>query len=360
MSLMRDFIKYLSGSVLITLLLLEIISCRKDDNPVKDDEPLIRKEDTLKNYSPTISFEVTGRLLEGRHIDCIEPDYKGNTWIASGQELFHFKNGTLADSYNLNVGIFDISIAGDESLWIATSGCGLGHLTKNGITWFTVANSGIPRDYITNVEVGLDGRVWFSSCAHDYGGVVVYDGKEFDLFTPDNSMLNQHVIGDIGIDHNGAIYVMTLSKVNKTNIYRISGDSWECLGEETGTFYWVTAFTVSPTSIIYLMEDFMLSSSSTDSTKLHVCKNNEWKRLKPDFMNSRLSCFTALKADRRGYCWAVDIEGDSYVLHVYNGSTWEQAPQGSFNSDKTTVIETDFNNNIWIGTAKNGVFILKQ
>lgn len=360
MSLLRDFEKYLMGSIFLILLLLIIITCKKEDVPINDDEPLIRKEDTLKSYSPTVSFDVTGRLLEGKRIDCIEPNYKGNTWIASGQELFHFKNGTLVDSYTLDFSIFDISIAGDETLWIATSGGGLGHLTKDDITWYTKANSGLPRDYITNVEVGLDGRVWFSSGAHDYGGLVVYDGKKFDLFTHDNSMLNQHVIDNIGIDHNGAIYVMTLSTVNKTNIYRITGNSWECLGNENGTFYWVTVVTVSPSSIIYLLEDFMLSSTTADTNKFYINKNNEWKRLKPDFMNSRLSFFTALKADRRDYCWAVNIEGNSYVLHVYNGSTWEQPSPGLFNGDKITTIETDFDNNIWIGTAKNGVFILRQ
>jgi ligand-binding sensor domain-containing protein len=360
MSLLKTFYKYLNGSVVLTLLLLSISSCKKEDVLINDDEPLIRKEDSLKTYSPTVKFEVTGRILEGKRIDCIEPNYKGNTWIASGQELFHYKNGTLENSYTLDFSILDISIAGDESLWIATSGGGLGHLTKNGNIWFTVANSGIPRDYIANVEVGLDGRVWFSSSASDYGGLVVYDGKKFDLFTPDNSMLNQHVIWDIGIDHDGAIYVMTLSRVNKTNIYRISGDSWECLGNENGTFYWVFVFTVSPASKIYLIEDFMLSSSTADTNKLYVYKNNEWKRLKPDFMNSRLSFFTALKADRRDYCWAADIEGNSYLLHVFNGSAWESAPPGLFNGDKISTIETDFDNNIWIGTAKNGVFILKQ
>ncbi|MBN2522019.1 MAG: hypothetical protein JXB24_02045 [Bacteroidales bacterium] len=344
----------------MTLLVLIIISCNKDDAPVNDDEPLIRKEDTLKSYSPTVRFDVTGRLLEGKRIDCIEPDYKGNTWIANGKELFHYKSGTPENSYLLDFSIRDISIAGDESLWIATSGGGLGHLTENDITWFTVANSGIPRNYITNVEVGLDGRVWFSSGAHDYGGLVVYDGKKFNVFTPDNSILNQHVIDDIGIDHNGDIYVMTLSKVNKTNVYRISDDSWECLGNEDGTFYWVTVFTVSPSSIIYLVEDFMLSSTLADTNKLFINKNNEWKRLKPDFMKSRLSFFTALKADRRDYCWAADIEGSSYLLHVFNGITWELAPTGLFNGDKISTIETDFDNNIWIGTAQNGVFILKQ
>ncbi len=345
----------------MTIIILNIFACKKVYSPVADDEPvLIRKEDTLKTYSPIVSFEVTGHLLEDKRIDCIEPDYKGNTWLASGQELFHYKNGTLENSYTLGFSILDISIAGDESLWIATGGGGLGHLTKDGITWYTKDNSGLPRDYITNVEVGLDGKVWFSSCAHDYGGLVVYNGKKFHVFSPDNSILNQHVISDICLDHNGTIYAMTLSKVNKTNIYRISGDTWECLGNANGTFYWVTAVTVGPSSTIYLLEDFMLSSSTADTNKFYTYKNNEWRRLRPDFMNSRLSFFTALKADRREYCWAADIEGNSYILHVFNGNSWELAPVGLFNGDKITTIETDFDNNIWIGTAKNGVFILKQ
>jgi ligand-binding sensor domain-containing protein len=359
MSLIRDFENYFTASLFFTLLLL-ITSCKKVDVPLDDDEPLISKEDTLKSYSPTVRFEVTARLLEGKRIDCIEPNYKGNTWIASGKELFHYKNSTLTDYYTLDFSILDISIAGDESLWIATNGGGLGHHTIDGITWYTKANSVLPRDNIWNVEVGLDGRVWFSSGAHDYGGLLVYDGKKFDLFTHDNSMLNQHVIDDISIDHNGAVYVMTLSTVNKTNIYKITDNSWECLGKESGTFYWVTVVTVSPSSIIYLLEDFMLSSTTADTNKFYIYRNSEWKRLKPDFMNSRLSFFTALKADRRDYCWAVDIEGNSYVLHVYNGTVWEKAPQGLFNGDKITVIETDFDNNIWIGTSQNGVFILKQ
>jgi len=360
MSLLKNFYKYLSSSILLTLLLLNVISCKKDNDPANYDESLVRKEDSLKTYSPTVKFEVTGRLLEGKRIDCIEPDYKGNTWIASGQELFHYKNRILENSYPLDFSILDISIAGDESLWIATNGGGLGHLTKNGITWFTMTNSGIPRDYIANVEVGLDGRVWFSSGASDYGGLVVYDGKKFNLLNPENSMLNQHVIWDIGIDHIGAIYIMTLSKVHKTNIYRISGDSWECLGNENGTFYWVFVFTVSPIGKIYLVEDFMASSSTADTNKFYLYKNDEWKRLKPDFMNSRLSFFTALKADRRDYCWAADIEGNSFLLHVFNGNAWESAPPGLFNGDKISTIETDFDNNVWIGTAQNGVFILKQ
>jgi len=349
----------LKFSVIFLIYLIMAGSCKKDDGPADEDGLLIKKEDTLKNYSPEVSFDITSRLLEGKHIDCIEPDYKGNIWIASGKELF-YKNGSEEKTYTLDFPVLDISIAGDETLWIGTNGGGLGNLTKNGITWYTKANSGLPRDYVSNVEVGWDGRIWFSSCAHDLGGLVVYDGKEFKQFTPDNSKLNQNVIDDIGIDHNGSIYVITLGKVTRTNVYRFSGNSWKCLGNENGTFYWVIGFTVGPAGIIFLQEDFGLSSSLDNSNALFEYRDKSWQKLEADFMSSRLAFFTAIKADRRNYCWAASIDGNSYVLHVYNGNSWETAPAELFLGDRITTIETDNDNNIWIGTDRNGVFILKQ
>jgi len=346
-------------SVVFFISMLMAGSCKKDESPPDEDNLLVRKEDTLKNYSPEVSFDITGRLLENKRIDCIEPAYKGNIWIASGKDLF-YKNGSEEMTYTLDFPILDISIAGDETLWIGTNGGGLGHLTKNGIIWYTKANSNLPRDYIGNVEVGLDGRIWFSSCAHDLGGLVVYDGKEFKQFTPDNSILNQNVIDDIGIDHNGSIYVITMGKVNRTNVYRFSGNSWKCLGSENGTFYWVIGFTVGPAGIIFLQEDFGLSSSLDNSNALFEYRDKSWQKLETDFISSRLAFFTAIKADRRNYCWAASIDGNSYVLHVYNGISWEESPEELFSGDMITTIETDNDNNIWIGTAQNGVFILKQ
>jgi ligand-binding sensor domain-containing protein len=353
------YIKYLQGSLFFILALLLTITCKKDDPLLTKDDPLIRKEDILKDYTAAVRFEISSRLLEGKHIDCIEPDYKGNTWIASGKELYYF-NGSEEKIYTLDFPILDISIAGDETLWIGTNGGGLGNLSKTGFIWYTKANSGIPRDYIGNVEAGLDGRVWFSSCAYDLGGLIVYDGKKFILSNPDNSILNQNVIDDIGIDHYGSLYIITTGKVGKTNIYRISDNSWVCLGNETGTFYWVSAFTVGPAGIIYLLEDFMLSSSSTNTNTLFEYRRNAWQEMKAGFMTSRITFFTAIKADKRNYCWAASIDSNSYVLHVYNGNSWEEAPAGLFLNDKITTIEADSDNRIWIGTAKNGVFILNQ
>jgi ligand-binding sensor domain-containing protein len=359
MSQEKNFGEYLSVSLLFILALIICYSCEKADHLNNLDYLPTPKEDTLKDYSPVVRFDITGRMLEGKLISCIEPNYKGNTWIASDKELYHYKNDSLKNTYTLDYQIFDISIAGDETLWMGTRDGGLGHLTEDGLTWYTVENSDLPRDYIKNVEVGRDGRVWFSSCAHDRGGLLVFDGKKFDLFSPDNSILNQQVIDGIDIDHDGAIYILTIGTVGKTNVYRIFDDLWECLGDPNGTFYWTWGFTVGPAGIIYLIEDFMLSSSSDHTNVFYEFRNETWNTLDAEFLSWH-AIYNLYRADRRNYCWVSGIDGDSYALHVYNGTSWEDPPEGLFLGDKITVIETDMNNNVWVGTAQNGVFILKQ
>jgi len=359
MSPKKNTDRFLKVSSLFLMFVLINSACEKDDLQIDENVSLIPKVDTLKDYSPEVSFEVTGRLFEGKSIDCIEPNYNGNTWIASGKELYHLKDG-IQTSYTLEYQILDISIAGDESLWIGSLGGGLGCLSENGLTWYNKANSGLPRDSIWNVKVGLDGRIWFSSGAFDKGGLLVYDGKKFVLYTPENSILNQHVIGDIGIDHNGSIYVSTTGKVSRSNVYRITDDLWECLGSENGTFYWIMVYTVGPEGIIYLFVDYSLSSSfPIESNTIFEFSDNDWDKLDPDFMSS-YTFIRTMKADRRNYCWACGLIGSKYELYVYDKDSWHKAPEGLFFGDNITTIQTDMNNSIWVGTSQNGVFILNQ
>ena len=326
-------------------------------NSCEKDEP-IKKDDPIKDYSPEVHFDITSRLLEGIKIDCIETDSRGNIWIASDKELY-YKNGSEEKTYTLDFSILGLAIASDESLWIGTNGGGLGHLTQKGITWYTKANSGLPRDYIRNVEIGLDGRIWFSSCAYNLGGLVVYDDRKFETFTPENSSMNQNVVYDIEIDQDGNVYIITSGKVGRTNIYRITDKSWDCLGNENGTFYWVSVFSVGPKGSIYLLEDFSLSSSSLNSNALFEYSDNKWQKIETDFM-SGVSPSTSIKVDKRDYCWLAGFKGNLPVLHVFNGELWEESPEGTFPDDYITTIETDSDNNIWIGTAHNGIFILNQ
>jgi ligand-binding sensor domain-containing protein len=358
---MKYLVKKIITCIHLGIIIILSYSCEREkpDLPeipeVYAEFPLVKKEDTLKEYSPEIKFEISGRLLEGKRISCIEPNYKGNTWIASGSDLYYFK-GDQEKIYNIDYTIRDISIAGDETLWIATSG-GLGHISDGEIKWYTTENYDLPRNSMFTVEVGRDGRIWFGSCGSDLGGLIVYDGIKFEMYTPDNSILNQHVICNIEVDHNGSVYVVSQCYVNSSKVYRIKNNSWDCLGD---TFYYITSFTVGPESVIYLLEDFALSSELFNTNTFYEFRNDQWRKLAAGFM-IWTTPVTAIKADRRNYCWAavIEISGD-YSLYVFDGAKWVKCPEDLFYGDMITTIRTDQDNNIWIGTANNGVFILEQ
>ena len=316
------------------------------------------KYDQIGNFPAKVSFDVSGRMLEGKKINCIDFDTKGNIYIASGIEIY-YKNRSVQKTYNIDYPVLDIAIAPDETLWIGTNGGGLGHLTPNGITWYNRDNSGLPRDYVRNVEVAPNGNIWFSSCASMLGGLCVYDGEKFEFYTPENSPLNQNIIDDIEIDKEGNVFISTSGTVGKTNIYRISDKSWYCLGDEEGMFYWVFSFTIGPAGVIYLIEDFSLSSSYHSSNKLFQYNDNEWKNIDATDELDYIF-FTRIKADKRNYCWIADFGINSPILHVYDGESILSSPEGIFPEDYITVIEVDSENNIWIGTSQNGIFILNQ
>ena len=54
MSPIKHLVNSLKVALFLILLLLQINACKKLDSPVTKDDLLTRKEDSLKNYSPTV------------------------------------------------------------------------------------------------------------------------------------------------------------------------------------------------------------------------------------------------------------------------------------------------------------------
>jgi len=335
--------KIFSVLILGALLVLLVSSCTKDESGI---------------YSRKVSFDITARLLEGRNISCIDIDSRGNYCIGSGNELHCGFNGKK-ETINLGHKVLAAAIVPDGTIWVGTDEGGLAHIfSSSKIEWYNKSNAGLPRDYIRNVEIAPDGNVWFSSCAHRLGGLGVFDGDKFHIFTPENSPLNQNVVWSLTIDSNGTVYVATTGTVGSSVIYRIKDKTWEALGEE-GMFYWISSFTVTPAGTIYAIEDFSLSSYCCRSNNLHVFYRNSWRTIDTDGI-AISGFFSQVRADQRGYLWVPGYDNDTPDMHVYNGDSWYSSPAGTFPGGFFTCMEVDNDNNIWLGTYSDGVFILKQ
>jgi ligand-binding sensor domain-containing protein len=316
-------------------------------------------DDYINNYSAEVSFDVTYHFLKGKPIRCIDFDEQGNAYIGAGKDL-HYSNGSIQKTYTLDYDILDLAVAPDQTVWIGTKDGGLCHFTHRNLEWYNSENSGLPRDLIMNVEVSPDGKVWFASCAHKLGGLGIYDDGKFTFLTPENSPLNQNIIVDIEIDNEGSVFIATAGTVGRTNIYRIKDNQWKCLGDEKGTFYWLWSFTIGPSGIIYLIEDFSLSSYAGVISKFYRFRDDDWENITLND-DHQLSAFSvAIEADKRDYCWFNTAGHDGLILCVYTGNSWKFSPEGIISGSVITEIESDHDNNIWIGTYSDGIYILEQ
>lgn len=317
------------------------------------------KEGSREKYPEGVNFNISYRLLEGRKITCLDIGQDGSICAGSDNQLILIDRHKDQKIINLVYEIRDVAMAQDGSIWAGTNGGGLAYIDGNGITYYNTSNSGLPRDYVSEVEIAPDGKVWFTSCAFNIGGLGIYDGRKFEFLTPENSPLNQNVIFSLDINSDGVVYLATSGTVGRTNIYRITGRRWECLGDEGGTFYWVFSFDAGPSGLLYLIEDFSLSSAIHATNNLYELQDDKWKLI--DLENvSGIGFFARVAIDRRNYCWIADHKDGSIILNVYNGRSWQSSMPGSFPDDFITAVKVDYENNIWLGTYQNGIIVLNQ
>jgi ligand-binding sensor domain-containing protein len=317
------------------------------------------KDSSSDKYPEAINFDISYRLLSGRKIACLDINQEGDLCAGSDNKLILIDRLKDQKIINLDYEITDVAMAQDGSVWAGTNGGGLARINENGIRYYNSVNSGLPRDYVSEVEIAPDGKVWFTSCAFNIGGLGIYDGRKFEFLTPENSPLNQNIIFSLDINSDGVVYLATSGKVGRTNIYRITGRRWECLGDEGGTFYWVFSFDAGPSGLLYLIEDFSLSSAFHTTNNLYELHDDKWKLVDLDNI-SGIGFSARVALDRRNYCWIADHKNGSIVLNVYNGRSWESSLPGTFPDDFITTIKVDHENNIWLGTYQNGIIVLNQ
>lgn len=314
---------------------------------------LDNREPHLKN---DVGFEMTDWIIHTRETRCVDFDASGNAWIGSGTELFRYS--TSGGTYGFDAGseIRDLSVGIGSTIWLGTADSGLARFDGEGFEWYTVENSGFPRNYIAEVEAAGDGTVWFTSCAHQSGGLMKYEDGSFTLYTPENSLLNHNLVMNLELDVQGNLYFTTEATASEPCVYRISSSGMEIIGEEDGRFYWVTGLCLTSTDRVYLLEDFSLSSLMQEN-KLHVYESGMWSVLAADFKPESLR---PIATDNRDYLWTVTYVGsDSPVLHVYNGTDWQESAKGALPDNHIRSIRADPQNRIWLCTDK-GVLVIAQ
>lgn len=329
--------------LLFIYIVLFLFSCKKDGL-------------TYKEFAP-INFDVSERILEGEKIACVDFDSDGNAWIGAGSSLV-FYDGNRTKNYEVGSEIRDVSVGLNGKIWIATKDRGLALFSDGKFTYYTMQNSGLPRDLIFAVEAAPDGSVWFSSSAHMLGGLMHFDGKKFELFTPENSPINQNLILDLKADINGNIFFSTEGTVTETKVFMIDKrKNIIPLGGDV-SFYWISALDVNSKSEAIVVTDHSLSSCMGCYTNdVTIYRNGKWNKIEAEF---EWNFFNRMFVDKRDFIWVQgNIKGDYQSYFVYDGRKWHRSKKDQLPEAFIYSVKVDPHNSIWFCTS-DGIYILNQ
>ncbi len=328
---------------LIFLCLLLISGCKTGEI---DDITLLNEE---------ISFEITAHLYPGTSIKAITFADQNHWFCASGNEIIEVKSEQKTiHSVTSEVISMDWNKT-EGALWFGTNSSGLGQLKNGSISYFTRESHGLPRtEYIRNIVCDREGGVWFNSSAHKMGGLAYYKNGSFNFYNPENSILPDNLVKSIANSGNN-IYVTTGGYVGQQKLVKISGTQWELLPV---TGYYLMDMTFDRNEILYIIDDYSLSSSTLNKSRIIVFDGQKIENLTPDNVSGSWYHPYILNTDMRNYLWVAKFESEtSKCLQVYNGKDWIEPT--SFPDDFINCISTDSRNSVWLGTT-NGIYVLEQ
>jgi ligand-binding sensor domain-containing protein len=324
---------------------LMICSCKNEKTP--DDKPDVEE----------ISFIISEHIYPGSAVQSIVFNSSGGYFYSVGNQINLKESGKQVVSFSANSEVYSMAFnLKDSSLYFGIKESGLGRLHNNTITYFTVENSGLPRNLVSKVVCDAAGNVWFNSSASKLGGLMKYNGKTMEKFLPENSALPGNIVYDITA-YGGDVFVSAEDPKGGFFIMKISGNSWSQVLHSKGCYIFQKLEVDHEGRIYYtddsreycgggLMSDFVLFSF-INGEKVVLREGNPGTEFTPYI----------LKSDKQNCIWQAKFYKEEYeTLSFYNRKEWIKAPVG-FPHDHIRCIEIDDENKVWLGTD-NGIYIL--
>ncbi|MBK7212244.1 MAG: T9SS type A sorting domain-containing protein [Bacteroidales bacterium] len=176
--------------------------------------------------------------MAGETILDLKLDSSGNLWLLHEKGVEKFDGSTFQyyPSLFTNLTINSMSIAPDNKIWISCSknwmsGSTGGILSFNGVEWehFDTLNSGLQDINIGPINADEMGKIWYG-CS-DMGMVGSYEGTEWKLFDASAAKLDHSYVRQIVHTSTGITYIGTKSNHELANqpeswLTRFDWESW--------------------------------------------------------------------------------------------------------------------------------------
>ena len=310
--------------MLILLLFISIISCvHKKESPPQGKilKSIIRKE-----YSTHNSGLHTNSLYD------ILVDRKGNKWMttwekglikfaANGEwKVFNKSNSGLPDN-----NIRSIAVDNDNNIWLGTRYSGLVKFDGTNWTIYNTTNSPLRSDCIRTVDVDKNNviwfsNIWFSDSITKKGGLMSYDGADWNLYTPENSILVTSVIFKIFVDPGNNVWLGP----EWGGAIKISEGEWtyyeNIISGEFLPTWPLEDFCSDTEGNIWASSEALFSSDYLDGTLVRY-DGKEWKEFLPSETGRMENSVYRITCDHFSNVW-ISFRGISTNFAMFNGSKW--------------------------------------
>ena len=169
--------------------------------------------------------------LGGEYIRDIEQDARGLIWLATDKGISrfdptesvpNFENLTTEDGLP-SPSVWDILMAKDGSVWVATNGGGVWHITDS-TGYYLTEKEGLSSNKVFQIVEDRRGRLWFATA----NGVTKLDGRNISVYTERNGLSHPSTWA-IAEDVHGHIWVGT-----NRGLDRFNGYSWRNYSSRNG------------------------------------------------------------------------------------------------------------------------------
>lgn len=284
-------------------------------------QAMAQSEDILIEQHPKINNIPVNSLII---------DFNNNKWVGTEKGLFKINDYDEYTELIKAEGILDAIMGENEKGWFCTYGNKLGMFDKD-VTYST----NVPQDQMVTCMDIIGSDIWLGTTNGLYK-ISLKTKEENHIYTTENSKLLSNRINDIFVDGNGQIWLGTeegLSTIKEGK--------------------WISHLRKVNVSAI---EAFNGSIVAAGDGGLWRFKSDTWEELSlpEEFLMSPIEdlCY-----DKKGSLW---IAGGILGRLDANWMPSIYGEKDGFGSAQPICLAVDQRNNVWVGTAGKGLFVIKQ
>lgn len=286
------------------------------------------------------SWNTTNSDMPTNYLNCIAIDASGTKWIGTNQALITFSGNTISQVVT-DSGAMAIVIDNQDVKWVAFYSLGLGKLNGNTWTYYTTENSDIPFDELGFMDTAANGNLWLAN----YANLTKFDGSTWTTWDIPDSGVPMDYVTSMTIDDSSGIWLGS----RYSGMKRFDGITWQ-------TVELSNAGQLVPVDINRIVIDSQNRKWIGMESGFSLFANDSWTIWNPLYPAGQVMLDVAnIAVDTDNVVWADCDNGSTRDLYSFNGTDWtlHQPAEFGLNEIDICCINTDNQNNMWIGTGQS-------